>query len=109
LLAFRKYLNAASDHASVDRVYVTTLRRWQLAHILGLWQLIRVIDHACVAALRLDQLLELFERLSALQVPLHGLLGRQGRTRHARQANNFHAQLQHEFLQVVWSLALEKL
>ena len=68
-----------------------------------------MIDERRVATLRLDEFLEFLERRTIGQMPLHRLLGRQRRTRDAGETNDLHAELQHEFLHVLRTFALEEL
>ena len=60
----------------------------------GRREFFRVINERRVAALGLDEFLELFEGRAVGQVALHGLLGRERRARDAGEAHDFHAELQ---------------
>jgi len=76
--------------------------------MLRLREFFRVVDVGRVAALHLDQLLELLERRAIGQMALHGLLGRKRRARDARQADDLHTELEHELLHVFRAFALEQ-
>ena len=108
-MAGAQQMHAAGDHRRVDRVHVAALRGGQLADMLCLREFFRMVDERRVAALGADQILELLQRRSVGKVPLHGLLGRERRTRHPGQAHDFHAELEHEFFRVLRSLAFEEL
>jgi hypothetical protein len=102
-------MHALRDERGVDRVHITALRGGQLADVAGRREFLRVVHKRRVAALRLDEILEFLERGAVGEMALHGLLGRQGRTRHAGEAHDFHAELEHEFLHVLGTFALEQL
>ena len=67
-----------------------------------------MVDKRRVAALRFDEILELLERGTVGEVALHGLLGRERRARNTRETHNLHAELEHEFLHVLGTFALEQ-